>query len=454
MKPFLFPVSGSVSGFLSALGPPLACACVVTACGGGMGGEVGGGVGGTSADATTGSVTVPGAPTAVSTTAGDASGSMAFAAPSSNGGSAITAYTATCAAAGVSKTGAATASPVNVSGLSNGTAYSCSVTASNAVGTGAASAAAPVTPVASSSSLNAVYRKVAWQTGVTVSFPTDCTMTFTSNGTPSHALSTYYLEPANSVYVGAGVVNTPGSNMRLGVATYTARTATMSQTFNTCPTPAATTTATAGGPIGWMISGASLFNATEGMNTTTPALSDNVFYTFTDSGGATQTAKFIDSCNGHPTPAASSDPTSTYHYHGMPPCVTALVDTANGASHIIGVANDGFPVYGGRDISGNVIAVDKLDACNGITSATPEFPAGTYHYVLPEGVTSFRSSIACYTGTVSRQMVAATAMANGICYGVRPPGAHASVLSALFADNRGTGTPFGKTGVSPATEGT
>ena len=435
------------SSFLSrprdVVGLSLACACAVSACGGGS-------AGGNSEAATAAvSATVPGAPTAIAATAGNASGNIAFTAPLADGGSAITGYIATCAAGGVSNTAVATASPINVSGLSNGTAYSCAVRASNAVGTGAASVAAALMPAASSSngSLNAVYRKVAWQAGVTVSFPTDCTMTFTSTGTPSHALSTYYLEPANSVYVGTAVANTPGSNMRLGVAGYTARTATMSETFNTCPTKAATTTVTTGGPIGWMISGASLFNATEGMNTTTPALSDNVSYTFTDSAGVSQTAKFIDSCNGHPTPATSPDPTSTYHYHGVPACVTALVDSDSGASHIIGIANDGFPIYGGRDISGNPVTVDKLDACNGITSATPEFPAGIYHYVLPEGVTSFRSSMACYTGAVSRQMVAAAAMANGICYGGQAPSGRAGVLGTLFVADRSTRIKPGKTGV-------
>jgi hypothetical protein len=86
--------------------------------------------------------------------------------------------------------------------------------------------------------------------------------------------------------------------------------------------------------------------------------------------------------------------------------VTSQVDTSNGPSHIIGVALDGFPIYGGRDINGNVIQVSQLDACNGITSATPEFPSGAYHYVLPIGVTSKYASINCYSGTVSASTMA------------------------------------------------
>ena len=87
--------------------------------------------------------------------------------------------------------------------------------------------------------------------------------------------------------------------------------------------------------------------------------------------------------------------------------MTSQVDTSTGPSHIIGIALDGFPIYGGRDINGNVISVSQLDACNGITSATPEFPSGAYHYVLPIGVTTEYASMNCYSGTVSAQAMAA-----------------------------------------------
>ncbi|MGI2176508.1 fibronectin type III domain-containing protein [Shewanella ulleungensis] len=91
---------------------------------------------------------VAGAPVIGSATAGDAQASVMFSAPTNNGGSAITDYTVTSSPGGLTASG--TSSPLTVVGLTNGTAYTFSVTATNSAGTGSSSSASnSVTPIGS-----------------------------------------------------------------------------------------------------------------------------------------------------------------------------------------------------------------------------------------------------------------------------------------------------------------
>ena len=96
----------------------------------------------------TSGVTVPGAPVIGTATAGDGSASIVFTPPGSNGGAAISGYTATCTGGGASRTGAVSSSPIVVAGLTNAIAYGCSVRARNSAGDGLASATVSVTPTA------------------------------------------------------------------------------------------------------------------------------------------------------------------------------------------------------------------------------------------------------------------------------------------------------------------
>src|SRR5664280_2720971 len=90
--------------------------------------------------------TVPGAPSIGTATAGNAQATVIFTAPVSNGGSAITGYMATSSPG--SFTGTGTTSPIIVAGLTIGTAYTFTVTATNAIGTSVASSGSnSVTPL-------------------------------------------------------------------------------------------------------------------------------------------------------------------------------------------------------------------------------------------------------------------------------------------------------------------
>jgi hypothetical protein len=208
------------------------------------------------------------------------------------------------------------------------------------------------------------------------------------DGIPNHARDAYYAVP------NAGVV-VPDASSAYVMADPT-KAQTYKFTIPTSPKYSKTTTATSLGSIGVMISGAVLYNPYEGDGKTV-AMASN--FTVTNAAGIT--ASFVDKCAGHPTPNIGA-----YHYHGLPNCVTSQVDKSAKPSHIIGFALDGFPIYGDRDAKGKKVSVKNLDKCNGVTSATPEFPKGIYHYVLL-GTADVRSSIACFHGEVDASQIQA-----------------------------------------------
>lgn len=89
---------------------------------------------------------VPAAPTIGAATPASGSASIAFTPPTNTGSGAIVDYVVSCTGGGATKTGVGTASTITVTGLTNGTVYSCSVVATNSVGASPASAAVSVTP--------------------------------------------------------------------------------------------------------------------------------------------------------------------------------------------------------------------------------------------------------------------------------------------------------------------
>jgi trimeric autotransporter adhesin len=83
------------------------------------------------------SQTVPAVPTAVIATPSEGQASIAFTAPTNNGGSAITSYAVTATPGGATASGSS--SPIIITGLTGGTAYTFTVTATNINGTSLAS---------------------------------------------------------------------------------------------------------------------------------------------------------------------------------------------------------------------------------------------------------------------------------------------------------------------------
>jgi len=120
-------------------GAMLLAALLINACGGAS----------SSSDGAVVTVSVPGSPSAVSASAGNGAATVSFSAPSSNGGGTISSYTASCVSGTSAAIGAtASASPITVSGLTNGLSYNCSVIATNSAGNSASSALATVIPIA------------------------------------------------------------------------------------------------------------------------------------------------------------------------------------------------------------------------------------------------------------------------------------------------------------------
>ena len=377
----------------------------LTACGGGG-----------SSDTVAVTLTAPGAPTIGAATAGDASASIGFTAPGSSGGALITGYAATCSGTGggASRSATGTASPISVTGLSNNTAYSCSVTASNSVGTGAASAAVTVTPVVTSSgggggstagvlcgisgsefnndesvNLTATY---SWVCGST-------TRVLSSNGVPNHVVGTF---PG------------PGNPNTIGAVTTSA-----SYSLN----PAAASSNTSVVTSGYALNGVKLEPGTAGTCGNTGGSTCNQAQGTgpwnMEALGQTAFNFGTDENNAH------VQPTGAYHYHGMPERYITKLGRGTATMTLVGWAPDGFPIYAryGYNTASNAGSGVKvlrgsyrlkatpdanrpstttyamgtftqdyeyaagsgdLDECNGRTGVTPEFPLGIYHYTITD----------------------------------------------------------------------
>jgi hypothetical protein len=184
-------------------------------------------------DGTATTVVAPGAPTSVVATAGDARATVTFAAPTNNGGSAITGYTVTSIPAGGIDSNAGTTSLTHtITGLTNGTSYTFSVKATNAVGTSVASAPS-----------NAVTPK----SNTTPSTPVATSYTFTgpTSGNVNSASANFTVTP-NGNYTGTITITPSGTGSTgLTAKVLTFSNSAVSQSFTIVPTVAGSITLTA-----------------------------------------------------------------------------------------------------------------------------------------------------------------------------------------------------------------
>lgn len=125
------------------------------------------GAGAASQPATATPYTVPGAVTALTSKPADKAITATWAAPASNGGRAVTSYTATLTPGGAVQT--VTGTSATFAGLTNGTAYTVAVHATNLRGDGPSVDAAPATPRATASiTLGSLPSRISATTAITL----------------------------------------------------------------------------------------------------------------------------------------------------------------------------------------------------------------------------------------------------------------------------------------------
>jgi hypothetical protein len=346
------------------------------------------------------SAVVPTAPVIGSATAGDEQATISFTAPASNGGTPITGYTVTSSPGNVTATGAA--SPITVTGLSNGTAYTFTVTASNSMGAGTASAAtAAVTPAA------ALTKPVAGLASATVaanSSANPITLAITG-GTPASVAVASAASHGTATASGTAITYTPAAGYSGGDSfTYTATNpagtsspATVSitvtaPTFTFAPVAGALTAGTAGTAYSTTIvaSGggisytyavtagslpAGLSLATDGTISGTPTADENASFTITatDTHGATGTVSYSLVIGAQAPYANGVSATVAANSSANP----ITLDITGGAP--VSVAVDLTGTRGTATVSGTAVTYTPLAGYSGSDSFTytATNPAGT-----------------------------------------------------------------------------
>lgn len=327
---------------------------VLMACGGDDSSSGGTGTtsgGGTTTGGTT-TATTPDAPTVTSVTVGGSFLTVSFDPPSQNGGAAVTTYDATCTDGTSSFSDSVVSSPVNIFGLTNGTEYSCTVTATNSAGTSGASNAGIATPDPDAeTALTAVFSQFGNNVAVIFN-DTAQTVTLEAAGRPDHYSPYWDPDGDSGLYVEPGPETTETRMSPGFVDQYMIR---FNLTVPMNPELSSSTTATALGAIGIMTTGSPIFNDQEGP---------------VDLGEGPTSG--FDNFGAHTGP-------QTYHYHMEPTPIS------NGDDRLIGILADGFLLYGRHEFGTGAPPTD-LDASGGHVGPTQFNPEPHYHYHIVDSV--------------------------------------------------------------------
>jgi hypothetical protein len=195
-----------------------------------------------------------------------------------------------------------------------------------------------------------VQGSVSWQPSF-INTESGTTRTITTNDLPSHATGVFPISAKDPAYAYDRNPNT-------------IKTQTLTYALNDKPTYGNPNCA--GGEVGVMLTGVTLFNGF-------------------DAGGRDAGAWEVqDGCDGHPQVSGE------YHYHTLSSCIK---DT--GVSTVIGYALDGFPITGPQVGPNNILTTSDLDECHGLTSEVVMNgkKITTYHYVMTQ---DFPYSISCF----------------------------------------------------------
>ena len=337
--------------------------------------------------------TVPGAPTGVSATAGSGQASVVWTAPASNGGAVITSYTATSSPGGFTCTTSGLG--CTVVGLTNGTAYTFTVTAKNVAGTGPASSpSAAVTPTAAATVPGAPTGvsgtpgngtvTVAWSapasnggspiTGYSAMANNGASCftagtTCTVNGLTNGIAYTFTVTATN--VVGTGPASSPSAAVTPrtvpGAPTLSSATAGNSSVALAWTAPASNGGATITGYRATASPGGAVCTTTGGLGCTVVGLTNGTSYTFTVS--ATNAAG-----TGPASNSLSATPTAAATVPGAPTGVVAA--PGNGQASVTWTApasNGGSPITGYTAMANNGASCSTTGmtcTVNGLTNGT------------------------------------------------------------------------------------